>query len=134
MNSMKQATTESVGDGLVWLFAALGITFSAHAYIGGLFFALAAAMITRHLWPEQDRREVWAVLLTAFLVSTIGAEIITHYKPEAPIQPTMAGLGLASRFIVSIIMKILTRAEARGDEIADRIIDRHVPEKKDGEE
>lgn len=119
--------TESVGDGAIWLLAALGVTFSFHEYFGGLFFALACAMLTRHWFPEADRREVWITLLAAFIVATIGVELYDWYWPEKqplPPQMIMALLGFCSRVVVTILMKTLIRAEERSDELADKIIDK----------
>lgn len=123
---VKDMATNSVGDGVFWLLAALGVTFHANEYFGGLFFALACAMLARHWWPETDRREVWITLLAAFLVSTFGSELATVKYPELPVQPIMAALGLASRVIVTFIMKFLYRVEARSDEIADKVIDKRL--------
>lgn len=122
---VKDMATNSVGDGLVWLLAALGVTFSAHEYVGGLFFALAFAMLARHWWPEKDRREIWITLLAAFLVATAGAEIAAWYfDGDIHVQLIMAGLGLASRVIATMVMKVLRRVEDRSDEIADKVIDK----------
>ena len=126
---MKQSATESVGDGAAWLLAALGVTFSSSQYFGGLFFAMACAMITRHWFPERDRREVWITLLAAFLVSTIGSQFAVWMWPSIehfPVQMLMAILGLGSRVIVTIIMKIMLRTEARSDELANKIIDKGI--------
>lgn len=126
---MKQSATESVGDGAAWLLAALGVTFSSSQYFGGLFFAMACAMITRHWFPEKDRREVWITLLAAFIVSTIGAQILIWKWPSIehfPVQMLMALLGLSSRVIVTLIMKVMLRTEARSDELAEKIIDKGI--------
>lgn len=121
----KEMATNSAGDGIMWLLAAMGVTFSASEYVGGLFFALACAMLARHWWPEKDRREVWITLLAAFLVSTGGAEAADWYfEGQVHVQLVMAVLGLASRVIATVIMKTLRRIEDRSDEIADKVIDK----------
>lgn len=127
---VKDMATNSVGDGVFWLLAALGVTFSAHEYVGGLFFALACAMLARHWWPEKDRREVWITLLAAFLVATAGAEAADWYfDGEMHVQLVMASLGLASRVIATLVMKFLNRVEDRSDEIADKVIDKGLGDK-----
>lgn len=128
---MKQAT-DAAGDGLAWLLLALGVSVPAHAYLGGLFFAVAFAMLMRHWWPEQNKREIWATVLMAFLVSTIAAEIYGAYSVTKPIpvQAIMAAAGAASKVVISIIARGLARAEARSNDIADAAIDRVLPKKE----
>lgn len=124
---VKDVATNTAGDGVVWLLAALGITFAASEYLGGLFFALACAMLARHWWPEKDRREIWITLLAAFLISTAGAEAVSWWMGEPiHVQLTMAVLGLASRVIATLIMKTLRRLEDRSDEVADKLIDKRL--------
>lgn len=123
---IKETATNSAGDGVFWLLAALGVTFHASEYVGGLFFALACAMLARHWWPEKDQREIWITMLAAFLISTFGAELVIWKYETVPVQPVMAALGLASRVITTFIMKLLRRIEARSDEIADKVIDKGV--------
>lgn len=126
---MKQAATEiatnSVGDWLTWLLLALGVTFSGVEYLGGLLFALALAMLTRNWWPEKDKREIWVVLLSAWLISTIGSVLFFALFPESRIPPQMimALLGLASRIISNFVMQFMLRVEQRTPEITDRAID-----------
>lgn len=128
---LKQAATETAGDGIAWALLALGITFHAVEFIGGLFYALAAAMLTRHWFPELDKREVWATLLAAFLVSTIGAGVYNGFyngEHPVPIQFVMAGFGFASRAAVRTIMGVVRGVESRTDQIAERLIDRVLPD------
>ena len=126
---MKQAATEiatnSVGDWLTWLLLALGVTVSGIEYLGGLLFALALAMLTRNWWPEKDKREIWVVLLSAWLISTIGSVLFFALFPESRIPPQMimALLGLASRIISNFVMQFMLRFEQRTPEITDRAID-----------
>ena len=125
---MKQAAAEvatnSVGDWLTWLLLALGVTFSGVEYLGGLLFALALAMLTRNWWPEKDKREIWVVLVSAWLVSTIGAELFYSYFTDTaiPAQMIMALLGLASRIISNFAMQFMLRFEQRTPEAADRAV------------
>ena len=130
---MNHSATESAGDGVAWLLLAAGVTFQPSQYFGGLFFALACAMLTRHWLPEKGKREVWLTLLCAFLVATLGAEIYIWQYPEQPfpVQMVMAGLGLVSRVAMTIVMKVLMGAEERSDEIAKKVIDERFP-RKDG--
>lgn len=127
---MKQVT-DAAGDGLGWLLLALGVTIPENAYFGGLFFAIAFAMLMRHWWPEQNRREIWATILMAFLVSTIAAEMYDAYSVSKPfpVQAIMAAAGAASKVIISIIARGLARAEARSNDIADAALNRILPKK-----
>lgn len=128
--NFQEAATNTVGDWFALLLAGLGITFAPYEYVGGIFFALSCAMITRHWFPEKDRREVWVTLVAAFIVATLGAELWAWRFPEAgvPLQMVMALLGFGSRVVVTISMKLLLRLETRSDEIADKLIDRAVPD------
>ena len=110
---MKQAATEiatnSVGDWLTWLLLALGVTFSGVEYVGGLLFAVALAMLTRNWWPEKDKREIWVVLLSAWLISTIGSVLFFALFPESRIPPQMimALLVLAILIISNFFMQFI---------------------------
>jgi len=126
---MKSSLNETVGDGFVYLLLALGVTFQTHEYVGGILFALASAMLTRHWFPERDRREIWVTLLAAWIVATIGAELYSLKYPThpLPVQIVMAGLGAVSRVVATLLLQLMLRAEKRSDELADRVIDRVLP-------
>lgn len=134
MNDFQEAATNAVGDWPAWLLAGLGVTFAPYEYFGGLFFAMACAMITRHWFPEKDRREIWVTLVAAFVVATLGAEVWLWKVSDGgiPIQMVMAVLGFASRVVVTVGMKFLLRIENRSDEIADNVIDKALGEEKNG--
>lgn len=128
--------TKSAGDGVAWILLAIGWQYQTHEYVGGIMFAFGMAMMARHWFPMKDRREIWLTLLAAFLCSTFGAELFFAYFPEniVPKQAVMAGFGLASPVIVTLVLQVMLRVEARQTEIADSLIDRVLPPKKDTDE
>jgi hypothetical protein len=118
--------TRALGDGFAVGVAALGVTIAVDQYLGGLMLAWSAALFTRNWWPENDRREFWVVLLSSALVSTLGAELFFAYFPNNKIPPqfVMALLGLFSRVIANLIMRVMVRLEERAPAIAARAVDR----------
>lgn len=135
---MKQAVAQHAEsfarDWLSLLLTGLGITFLPHEYLGGLFLALAGASIASHFDTNTDRRAFWLVMLVAFFVSHIAAIAAQAWAPGWSPQLVMASAGFASRFVTRTALSVLGLLEKRGDSIADRIVDRFLPEKKDDDE
>lgn len=125
---MRAATEDVLKDWLGLLFAGLGITFARHQWLGGMFLALAGASIARHIHPERDRRELWVVFLTAFVVSHLAAIIAHLWLPGWPVQLVMAISGFGSRRLARFASRFLDRIEARAGDVADRGLDRILPE------
>jgi len=103
--------TNHAKDWLTLALTGLGVTFAPHEWIGGMFLALAAAALAMRLDPEQDKREVWLVLLAAFLSAHLMAMGYTYgiaagWVPVIPIQIVMAAAGFFSRIIVRILLRI----------------------------
>jgi hypothetical protein len=89
---VKDAAAAATKDWLTLLFGGLGISFSPHEWIGGMFLALAGASLARHMEPEADRRELWAVMVAAFLVSHLAALAWLNWSPGLGCDP-LAGAG-----------------------------------------
>jgi hypothetical protein len=94
---------------------------------GGMFLALAAGMAARHIRPEKDQREVWLVLLVAFIAAIVAAELAQIWAPTWPPQLVMAGAGFFSRFAVEMALGIAARLQTKTDTIADRWLDKVLP-------
>lgn len=129
---MKDAAADISRDWLTLLFAGLGITFAPHEWLGGLFLALAGASFARHMDPEQDRRELWAVMLGAFLASHLAALVWSRWPDgwftlTPPVQVVMMATGFFSRRLTRFVMRLAGLIEKRTDTIADRLIDRILP-------
>lgn len=135
---MKQAFTDTMQDWLFLLLLGLGIKMLPTEFFGGLFLAMAASMVARQWLQEQDKREVWVVLLSAAVLATFAAMVLSYLRtpaapdwaelpPEFPIQSVMAFTGFGSRFIIRFSLRLMGRVEARGDQVADRVIDRVLP-------
>ena len=72
---MRDTLADHAKDPLTLALAGLGITFAPYEWLGGLFLALAGAAFAMRSDPEQDWRELWLVMLGAFLASHIAALI-----------------------------------------------------------
>lgn len=109
-------------DWMTQILIGLGVTASGQEYIGGLLLACAGATIAR-----GERKKGWfTTLLTAVIVATVGIELLPLWFPELeakiPVPAAMCVLGFVSRFLVTLALKILTRAEAAQDQLADIIL------------
>jgi hypothetical protein len=121
-------------DWLTLLLAGLGVTYLPHEWIGGIFLALAGATFAMRADPEQDIRELWLVLLGAFLAAHMAAMLSGRYFPDLPVQSVMAATGFFSRRITRFGLRLAGLVEARSDKIADRVVDRFLPNtKQDGD-
>jgi hypothetical protein len=121
---MKDVIADHAKDWLTLFLTGLGITFAPHEWIGGMFLALAAAAFAMRSDPEQDQRELWLVLLGAFLASHIAGLASDMWLPNFPVQVVMAAAGFFSRRATRFALRLAGMVEARGDRIADRLVDR----------
>ena len=128
---MNEAVHSIVKDWLVLMLAGIGISFPPHHYVGGLLLAMAGAAVAAHMQPEQDRREMWLVIVTAWLVATIVAAVMVSRQPEFPPQIAMAVSGFLSRYIARFALAMAGMVEQRTNTIFDRILERFFPGKDD---
>lgn len=126
-NKMKDIAADHARDWLTLALAGLGISFAPHEWIGGMFLALAGAAFAMRSDPEQDQRELWLVLLGAFLASHIAAIAAHKWAPELPVQAVMAVVGFFSRRLTRFALRLAGMVEQRSDKIADRLIDQVLP-------
>lgn len=131
--------TDHAKDWLTLALTGLGVTFAPHEWIGGMFLALAGAAFAMRLDPEQDRRELWFVMLGAFLAAhfAVMAQVWAEARgwiPIIPHQAVMAGAGFFSRHIMKILLRVGGLVEQRTDAIADAAADHIIPDKKDPHE
>lgn len=124
---MREVVADHARDWLTLALAGLGITFAPHEWIGGMFLALAGASYARHIEPEQDRRELWAVMVAAFIASHAAAIFVQRWYPGMPVQLVMLGAGFFSRRATRWALRIAGLVEARGDVVAGRVVDRLLP-------
>jgi hypothetical protein len=126
--------SEATKDPVLLLFAALGITFQPHLYLGGLFFALACAAIARRLFPEDGAVEWgWTLALAALLSTLVAvslAQVYPHVGPPLVPQVAMAVTGFLSRWIARIVVRLAGSVEAGSDTLFDRLLDRVLPPRK----
>lgn len=129
---MRDQIADHLKDPLTLALAGLGITFAPYEWIGGLFLALAGAAFAMRSDPEQDRRELWLVMLGAFLASHIAAMVWQRWPAQwwsmaPPVQMVMCGAGFLSRRLTRMALRLAGLIEARSEAIADRVIDRVLP-------
>lgn len=127
---MKDQLADHAKDWLTLLLAGLGITFAPYDWLGGVFLALCGASIARHYTPERHRGELWAVMLAAFAVSHGAAVWAERVAPDWPVQIVMMAAGFASRHAVRFCLRLMGRVEAKSDQIAERIVDKVLPDSK----
>lgn len=77
---MNDAAANMAKDWLTLALAGIGISFPAHHFLGGLFMAFAGAALAARTQPEQDRRELWLVMLGAFFAATVMAQAVQAWR------------------------------------------------------
>lgn len=123
---MKDVVADHAKDWLTLFFAGLGISFAPYEWIGGMFLALAGAAFAMRSDPERDQRELWLVLLGAFLASHLAAMASHAWYPQFPVQVTMCVTGFLSRRLTRFTLKFAGIIEDKGDKIADKVIDKFI--------
>lgn len=119
-------------DWLTLLLAGLGITFLPHEFFAGMFLAFAGAAFAMKIDPEQDKRELWLVMLGAFLAAYLAAEALQYAIAQAwiqpfPPQPVMLFAGFFSRMIMRRILQIGGLVDQRLPTLTDKLLDRVLP-------
>ena len=119
-------------DYLTLLLTGLGITFLPHEFIGGIFLAFAGAAFAMKIDPEQDKRELWLVMLGAFLAAYSAIEVLQYaiqknWVEEISPQPVMAIAGFFSRMIMRQILRLGGLVDRRLDPLATKWVDRVLP-------
>jgi len=119
----------------------IGVQFSANEYLGGLFMALAGAAIAR-AWekelarkkncelPQESKSALLLVAATAFFVSTLVSVAVHSHFPGWSAPMVMAAAGFASRRIVYGALNVVDGVASRGDSIAQRIINKFLPDNR----
>jgi hypothetical protein len=119
---------------LTLMLAGLGVTLAPHEWIGGLFLALAAAAFAMKVEPEQNKRELWVVLMGAFIASHVAALTAQSWAPDFPVQVVMIAAGYFSRHLARFSLRLAGLVEARSTTIADRLVDRVLPPARHGKD
>lgn len=142
MGRVMEAVTGTLRDGFSLFLLGIGVQFSAHEYIGGLFMALAGAAISRS-WekemarkngvdlPQEAASQLFLVVATAFFVATVVSIMVYSYFPGWSAPVVMAASGFASRRIVYGALNVVDGVARRGDSIAQRLINKFLPEATD---
>lgn len=135
MGQIMDSITAVLKDWVSLILLSLGITFAPHMYWGGLFLALAGAAVARAYEREQARKlghelereptsVFWMVVTTTVFVSTLVAIFVNSYFPTWSVQAVMAISGFASRKIIVLLMTVTSNIARRGDQIADKVINK----------
>ena len=125
--AIKKMTVHLMQDWFSLMLTGLGVSFSANVYVGGVILALAGASVAMRSDPQRDERELWLVFLSAFCVAHIAVLVAFWYEPGFPPQIVMFTAGFLSRKVVRLALRVAGLMEARGDNIADRVLDRVLP-------
>ena len=131
--NMKDGVIVAFKDWMGLALLGIGIQIPAHHFLGGLVLALSGASFARAFAPEQNRAELWVVLLGAFLVAVATASVSPLLLPGWPVQVLMMAGGFLSRYIAGSILRMAGVVEKRATRIVDRGIDMVLPG-KDGED
>ena len=123
---VKDVIADHVKDWTTLALAGLGISFAPYEWVGGMFLAVAGATFAMRSDPEQDSRELWLVILGAFLASHLAAMASHKFAPDFPVQVSMFLAGFFSRRITRFALRFAGLIEQRGDKIADRVIDKFI--------
>lgn len=139
MGRMVEALGSILKDWVSLILLGLGITFSPHMYIGGLFMAFAGAAISR-AWekeyaikqgkplPKESPYRFWLVIGTAFFISTLIAILVNAHYANWSIQVVMAASGFASRKLVILALSVIDNLSRKGDTVASRFLNKILPE------
>ncbi len=133
LTKMNDAVHSTLKDWLVLALAGIGVQFPPHHYIGGLLLAMAGAAVATKFQPDEDRVELWTVIVTAWVIATIAAIGGKYYMPDFPPQVVMAAAGFFSRYIARLLLAMAGRVEAQTDTIFDRLLDRVLPKRGGGQ-
>lgn len=128
---MRDFTENLMKDWFILALAGIGISFPPHHYIGGLLLAMAGAAIASRAQPEQNRQELWTVLMTAWVIATVSAVVLYNMRPDFPPQVVMAAAGFFSRFVARFLLALAGKLELRTDTIFDRLLDKVLPPRSD---
>lgn len=135
IEAIKKTTIQQAADlsqnSTAWLMAGLGISAVAFSqFIGGIFLAgFWASIIAKR---RNDPRRVWAIWITAALAAIFVAQFWPiGWMPEwVPVQAAMSIIGGLSGWIVTMVILVGDRMEVRATDLADRLLDKVVPENK----
>lgn len=128
---MKDQVAEHAKDWLTLLLTGLGITFSPHEWLGGMFLGLAGGAFAMKISPEKDKREIWVVLLGAFLASHLAGMVAERWFPSVPVTLAMVVAGFFSRQLAGMGMKMFGKLEHRSEGIIDDALNRVIGRKDD---
>lgn len=122
----------STRDVFMFLLAGLGVSVSGAEYVGGILLAIAGALIASKLQPEQDKRELWVVVVTAFMASHIAVWLVQGGIIPTGINPQLAMTvaGFFSRYLARAALRLGGLVETRADTVFDRLLDRFLPPRK----
>ena len=124
---LKDVLADHAKDWTTLALAGLGISFAPYEWVGGMLLAIAGATFAMRSEPEQDQRELWLVILGAFLASHLAGIVSNRTFPGFPVQVAMFAAGFFSRRLTRFALKFAGMLEKKSDKIADRVIDTIMP-------
>lgn len=124
---VKDIVADHAKDWTTLALAGLGISFAPYEWVGGILLAIAGATFAMRSEPEQDQRELWLVILGAFLASHLAGIVSNRTFPGFPVQVAMFAAGFFSRRLTRFALRFAGMLENKSDKIADRVIDTLMP-------
>jgi hypothetical protein len=126
-------TSNPVLEVVALTLAGLGISYAPHVFLGGMFLALAGAFAAARILSAEMIKNAkplsfWGTVSTGFFVSMIVALATDHWFHDFPVQFMMGVAGFVSSFVGPAILKIVARLSQRTDVIADRALDKVLPD------
>ena len=129
VSSLSQHPLSPCQNPLALLLTGLGIsTIGVHEFFGGLFLALAAGSVVAR--ARKDKRKLLVILSMAALAAVLMAGIWPQLGWTVPVQVGMALAGAASSWVINLFVKVGDRIDEKSGPIADRLIDRILPDDK----
>lgn len=113
-----------VKEVMVSLLAALGILAEPSQFYGGLFLSVSGGYLASIWMPENEKKEIRLVIITAVIISTLMAVLHPFIFTEFPLQLTMGFAGFLSRYVVLVVLRAASRVVSQTDTIADSAISR----------
>jgi len=131
---LNTSATNVFYDILILLMASLGLShFAPELFLGGLSMALAGAfaasrVLDAGMVANAKPLGLLGTFSTGFFVSVMAAVGADAWVPESPVVLIMGLTGTVSSFVLPLILKVASRFSSRADAIADRGLDRILPE------
>lgn len=130
---MDEPTKEATSQVFSVLLAAFGFALEPLVFAVALAVSLGMAVAVSRNRPSRKRKPFWTVLLGALVCSLVFGMASAQFWPHiSPVFAMVIG-GLTSTTVLNVYVGVMTRFEDRAEDIADRVINRVLPDASDKE-